>query len=195
MISFILSVLIVLFFFIYWFRRTRLFECPACLENPMCWSEKKMEEIRGRLSADHCNGANSQTTWTHTHKKNQSCYRNWTSNCFVFRFLVLLAQALYWGLWERGYVYVHVQVLKAEMWRWEEEGFIITPAPALQSYLLCVHDQQVDRKHTFPMRQSNQGNWTELCSLLYFAPTRNAVFQTAVMIWKIIIQSLTGGFG
>lgn len=43
-----------------------MIESPAYLENLKCWEWKEMEEISKRLTADHCNRSDLQTTWTFT---------------------------------------------------------------------------------------------------------------------------------
>lgn len=57
------------------------------------------------------------------------------------------------------YAHVHVQGGNVKA---GGRSFRITPALTLLTYLLCVHGPQVYRMHTFPIRQSNQGNYMEL---------------------------------
>lgn len=122
----------------------------SCLSwKPQVLECKEKEEISKRLMANHCNGSNSQTKWTLAWKhkfllqKENSHASKGTCRFVIamFLFFVSLAQALYCGL--RGGD-VSVQVLKVEMW--------MTVFPLL----LCVHDQQVCRMHTVPIRLRNQ---------------------------------------
>lgn len=132
----------------------------SCLSwKPQVLEWKEMKEISKRLMAINVTES--------THKQHGLWYRD-TNSCYRYQtamwakepaefYLFCFYFSCLSTLWQIERRCVSVQVLKVETWRWGE-FFFYHSCWHLQTYLLCVHDQQVDRVYASSVRQSNQGN-------------------------------------